>query len=290
MKVRSILGLVLIVLLVGVGVMWVMLSHSRPKGVAGPAADALARKMQRAVAIDKWKKIGVVRWVFRGTDHLLWDRKRGLVRVRWGKGIEVLFRASATTPQDGIVKRNGKLLSTKRAKYLKGAFARWINHRFWLNPLARLFDKGTVRKLVKREGQEHLLVEYSSGGVTPGDAYFFLLGKDLLPKAWQMFVGIIPIKGVQISFEGWIKVAGGAKISTLHQSGLLKLKLTGIKAAADIKGLYPKADPFAALVGKTAPTARREASGAASRPAPRTPVTTQDAAPTSVKPTQPDKR
>lgn len=205
-----------------------------------------------------------------------------LSRVRWGKGkkqIEALFAIGQ--PKGGVAFKGGKKLAGKDLKKaLETGYKRWCNDSFWLNPLAKFFDKGVVRKLVKREGQDHLMIEFTSGGLTPGDVYFFVLGPNKLPIRWHMFVSIIPVKGLQASFDGWKTLETGAKISTIHKLGPLKLKLTEIKAAATLDVLYPKADPFAALVGAP-PKRRRAVRPAASQPVrPAAPRPADDSRPT----------
>lgn len=271
MKKRHIFLSLFVLLLVGVAILWVVASHPKPEGKAGPAADALARAVGKAAKLDAWARTGAIAWNFGGRYVHLWDRKRQLSRVRWGKGrkrTEVLFAIGH--PKEGVATRGGKKLTGKDLKEaLETGYKRWCNDSFWLNPLAKLFDKGVVRKLVKRDGQKHLLIEFTSGGVTPGDTYFFVLGANKLPLRWHMFVSIIPVKGLQASFDGWKTLTTGAKISTVHKLGPLKLKLTEIKAAKTLKGLYPKADPFKALVGGSdKPTPRTRP--AASRPVDRT--------------------
>lgn len=269
MKKRHIFLFLFVLLLVGIAVLWVMASHPRPEGKAGPAADALARAVGKAAGLKGWAKTKAISWNFGDRYRHLWDRRRQLSRVRWGKGkkqTEALFVIAK--PTAGIASRGGKRLTgKKRAKALKQAYKRWCNDSFWLNPLAKLFDKGVTRKLVKQSGGEHLLIEFSEGGVTPGDTYFFVLGPNKLPTRWHMFVSIIPVKGLQASFDGWKTLDTGAKLSTIHKLGPLKLVIKDIKAAASLKALFPT-DPFAALVGTKA-AAPRPAPNPSSRPAAR---------------------
>ena len=68
----------------------------------------------------------------------------------------------------------------------------------------KAFDPGTSRALLKLpNGNDGLLVHYNSGGVTPGDTYLWHLDENGLPVAWQMWVGIIPVGGMQFSWEDW---------------------------------------------------------------------------------------
>jgi hypothetical protein len=98
------------------------------------------------------------------------------------------------------------------------------------------------------DGTRGLLVSYASGGVTPGDAYLWIVGDDGLPRAWKMWVTVIPIGGVQASWERWITLSTGARVATRHAMGPITLELTDVEGASTLGELEPGDDPFAALV------------------------------------------
>jgi hypothetical protein len=230
--------------LVGAVVLW---SKPRPDGEAGPAADALARSIEAAVGKDAWERTGAVTWSFRGRRRHLWDRQRMLDRVEWGDN-QVLVNL---TTQRGLAFKKGVAQSGEAGeKLLKKAYAFYINDSFWLNPLVKLFDDGTVRKQVAQpSGRPALLIQYMSGGLTPGDSYLWLLGDDGRPIENRMWVSILPLKGLGISCEGWVTLSTGAQISTLHKGPLsLAVRLTDVKGAASLAELWPGPDPFAAIV------------------------------------------
>jgi hypothetical protein len=240
------LGLFLLVAL-ALGGACVLLSKPLPDGESGPAADAVGHAIEAAIRRDAWENTGAVRWLFGGRNHHLWDRKRSLARVRWGKS-EVLLNL---TTQQGIALHDGQRVSgDKRDKLLKKAYAHWINDSFWLNPLVKLFDDGVGRKKIAMpDGSTGLLITYGGGGLTPGDSYLWLLPKDGPPRpyAWRMWVSIIPIKGVEASWAGWSELATGAWVATEHKTPLFTLRLTEVAAAATLAELEPGGDPFAPL-------------------------------------------
>ncbi|MEL6864257.1 MAG: hypothetical protein AAFP19_07560, partial [Bacteroidota bacterium] len=96
--------------------------------------------------------------------------------------------------------------------------------------------------------QEGLLVSYSSGGVTPGDSYLWILDESGQPVAWKMWVSIIPIGGLEFSWEDWMELPTGAKIATMHKSSLLDLDMSNIKAGHSLLDLGFKQDPFGPIV------------------------------------------
>lgn len=214
MRALKILAVVLILGVVALAVFVYSLNEPRPHATPGPQADALARSMEAAVHKDAWDRTNVVRWSFFDKHHYVWDKQRGLVEIQWGES-RALFR---TTDQSGRVWNKGTEQAGKdRDQALRTAYAHWINDSFWLNPVVKLFDPGVERGLVTLDdGRQALLVTYTSGGVTPGDAYLWIPGPDGLPEAWRMWVQIIPIGGIKTTWQGWVELSTGAKISTQH--------------------------------------------------------------------------
>lgn len=235
-------------LLVSAGGCFAALSDPLPTPAAGTSAedaDALAREIERAVGAEAWAQTGAVQWTFAGRNEHLWDKERHLARVRW-KDTEVLLDL---TRRDGQATVKGEpVYGDEAAELFEDAWARWANDSFWLNPLVKLFDEGTSRAIVPLDGGgQGLLLTYSSGGVTPGDSYLWILGEDGRPTAWKMWVSVIPVGGVETSWEGWQQLSTGAWVSTAHKGLGLTLEVTGVQGAATLAELTGGADPFAPL-------------------------------------------
>ena len=241
--------IVLVVLALGLAVAVVALSQPRPRAQSGPAADELARRIERAVDKDAWERTQAVRWFFGGRNRHLWDRRRMYARVAWG---DVTAYVNLTT-RGGVVQKGGSWVTGgEQRKLLDKAYAAWINDSYWLNPLTKLFDEGVTRKTVAQpDGSLALEVSYGGVGLTPGDSYLWLLGPDGRPRGWQMWVSILPVKGLFVAWDGWTQLASGAWVATQHQlTGTgVKLDLTDVAGATTLKDLVPGPDPFAMLVG-----------------------------------------
>lgn len=236
MRAFQILGVVLILAIVAVAVLVYSMNEPRPVGTPGAEADTLAHAMEAAVDKDAWERTGAVRWSFFEQHHYVWDRDRGLVQIEWGESRALFHTADRT----GRVWSKGEEQSPEDAEEaLRTAYAYWINDSFWLNPVVKLFDPGVERSLVRLEdGRDALLVSYTSGGVTPGDAYLWIPGEDGLPAAWRMWVQIIPVGGIEVTWEGWKELSTGAKVSTEHQGwGRLMTFITGVEGAEDLEAL-----------------------------------------------------
>lgn len=243
---------ILLVLAVLVGALLLapkLFSRPLPSGTAGPAADELARRVMAATGYAGWQQTGAVAFSFRGKHHHLWDRERGFLRLTVGD--EVVWLDLAT--RRGIAEKAGKPVAAKALPdKLEKAWSYFCNDTFWLNPLAKLFDDGTTRLTAappaEHPGTEGLLIAYASGGVTPGDSYLWIVGADGKPTHWRMWTSILPIKGLEASWESWQELPTGAVIATRHKLGPTTLEIENVRGAAHLAELEPGGDPFAALV------------------------------------------
>jgi hypothetical protein len=210
----------------------------------GPRADSLAHSIMKASGYDAWQQTAIVSWTFADKNKHIWDRERKYSRVEWGKTI-VMFNH---TTMQGKAWNDGEAVEGEELrKLIDNAYNSWANDSFWLNPFEKLYDQGTERAYVKtEEGNDALLITYTSGGNTPGDSYLWICDETGLPIAVKMWVSIIPIKGIHVSWEEWQTLLTGARTAGLHKLSFIKLRLTDIKAASSIRE-FSEEDPFAGL-------------------------------------------
>jgi hypothetical protein len=247
MRAFKILAAILILGLVALVAVGYSLSDPRPSGQSGPEADALARSMEAAVNKDAWDKTGAVRWSFFEQHQYVWDRERDLVELQWGDS-RALFR---TADQTGRVWSKGtEQTGADAEEAVRAAYAYWINDSFWLNPVVKFFDPGVERSLVKLDdGRDALLISYTSGGVTPGDAYLWTPGPDEMPASWRMWVQIIPIGGIETTWDGWVELSTGAKVATQHEGwGRMMTFISNVEGAEDLDALGVEAGLFDPLL------------------------------------------
>lgn len=217
-----------------------------PRGVEGPAAESLARRMNAAVNSDAWARTGAVQWTSGSGARHLWDRARNFERYEKG-ALRVLVDLGR---RRGVAWRGGVALTgSERDAAIETAWRWWANDSFWLNPVPKVFDEGVRRALVRDErGRDALLVSYTVGGVTPGDRYLWILDASGRPRAWRMWVSALPIPGLEASWEGWTTLPTGALLATSHRIVGLRHAVSGLRAASTLAELLPGEDPFAALV------------------------------------------
>jgi len=238
-----ILSILLFTILVIVGF---VLHEPKPAATPSPEADAVAQKMMAAVDKAAWDTTVIISWDFAGRQQYLWDKERNFVKVMWGEQMVLLHTKSVT----GKAFTNGKEVTGDDANDLvQKAWKHFCNDSFWLNAVVKAFDPGTSRSMVETEdGVEAMMVSYESGGVTPGDSYAWILDEDGLPTSYKMWVSIIPIGGVEFTWENWVTLDTGAKIATLHKSAVFDLEMKAVKGAASLEAYGLGEDPFVELL------------------------------------------
>ena len=236
-----IVAALIIALLLGVAT--VAFGHPRPDAAPGPEGDAVAVRMTEALGQAAWDQTGAVSWTFASNSHL-WDRTRHYSQVSWG---ETRVVVDLETQQGRAFHGDQEITDRRAVRLVKKAYAAWVNDSFWLCAPFKANDPGTNRAAVPVEGQDGVLVSYSSGGLTPGDAYLWLLGPDGVPTAWRMWVSVIPVGGVEASWEDWVTLPTGARLATTHRLGPATLRLGDVRGAATLAELAPGPDPFAPL-------------------------------------------
>lgn len=222
---------------------YAILDKPLPKGAAGPQAEELADQMLGAVNDSAWNAIGLISWNFVDKHRFLWDKNRHWVKVSWDN-YEVYVNLNLKT---GTAYAKGKKIERQELtnELVQEAYALWANDSFWLNPITKIKDTGTERSFIANDDPylDELLVTYTSGGVTPGDSYLWLVNRKTgLPQSVSMWVSIVPLGGISFSWENWITTSEGAKISTFHE-GLLNIKITEIETWSSTAD-YPNPQVF----------------------------------------------
>jgi hypothetical protein len=228
----------LLVLLLFLGLSLISLYHyydqELPDGEQGVEADRLAQKMLTAMNYDAYKELDYIEWTFssRGRKRSYkWQKTQGRCTVVWDS-ISVDLNIKAVK-KSSVQVNNLAYIGKMKDDFIRAAEAKFNNDTFWLVAPYKLFDKGVERHLVnQRDGSEALLVTYTSGGNTPGDSYLWFLEEDYKPKAFQMWVSIFPIGGLEASWEKWEKTTNGAYLPRLHKVLFLDLEITRLNTTS----------------------------------------------------------
>ncbi|MEQ8239545.1 MAG: hypothetical protein RIA69_10055 [Cyclobacteriaceae bacterium] len=197
--------IVLLVIVIGGFTVYKINDEPLPEGKTGPEADLVANKMLAALNKEAYDSATMISWSFRGAHQYEWNKPNNEVEVQWDD-ITVNFN---TTTLTGNAKKAGENLKGEALKEaIDQAWQFFANDSFWLVAPYKVFDPGTKRTLVDTPQGYGLLISYSSGGVTPGDSYLWLLDENYFPTGWKMWTQIIPLGGVEFTWTNWEKYGG----------------------------------------------------------------------------------
>ena len=225
---KLIVGFLLFGILALIFLGW-LASEELPKGKTGPEADALAHKMLNALNYQAYKNTRFLEWSYQGgANQYVWDKSKGLVTVKW-KGIAV--NLNLNHPENSLVSQNNETVSGDiKPELIEKALKNFNNDSFWLVAPYKVFDQGTERTLINLEdGNKALLVTYNSGGTTPGDSYLWVLNENGFPISYKMWVSIIPIGGLEASWDDWIISKSGAYLPKSHKIGPITLSMGNVE-------------------------------------------------------------
>ncbi len=225
-KLLKILGILILGLLIFA---WVK-HQPLPKGHSPLGADVLANKMLQALNYEKYSDTRFLEWSYRnGANKYKWDKLNGMVEINWDNYSVLL---NLVDSEKSKAKKIGDSLSKeKENKVIAKALKMFNNDSFWLVAPYKVFDDGTHRNIVDLDnGSQGLLVSYSKGGTTPGDSYLWKLNENYFPISFKMWVKIIPLGGLEATWDDWQVMQSGAFLPKSHQLGPLTLDMGRIKA------------------------------------------------------------
>lgn len=211
-----------------IGYLYFKYHEDIPQGKQGVEAEILAVKMLDALDFTAYKKTNYIEWSFRNKHHYKWEKDKNICAVYW-KDYKVILHLndienSKVYAHNFIVKGDiEKELREKAIDYFN-------NDSFWLVAPYKIYDPGTERRLVTLEnGDEALLVTYTTGGSTPGDSYLWILNDDGKPISFKMWVSILPLKGLEASWSNWITTESGAQLPSFHKLLFFGLEIRVVK-------------------------------------------------------------
>jgi len=191
---------------------YLIIDKPRPTGTQGNDAEVLADKMLSALNKPAYDSLEFIGFTFKGIHSYAWDKKSNNVTVKWNE--QEVFLDLNQNPE------GFNLLEYKAYQY-------FINDTFWLVAPFKVKDKGGIRSTVDTDEGKGLLVTYTQGGVTPGDTYLWILDERGFPTAWKLWVDIVPVGGLEFSWENWREVED-VFFSLKHESLVLDLEITNL--------------------------------------------------------------
>ncbi len=208
-KILRFFGFLLLVLLAIVMSIYVIIDKPLPNGTLGQDAEKLTDEMLTALNKPGFDSLVYIEFTFRNSNHYRWDRFNNSVVVKWA--------------EEEVYLDLNRSMDTYNLLEVK-AYQKFINDSFWLIAPFKVRDDGVIRSTVEVENGRGLLVTYSSGGLTPGDSYLWIIGEDGLPVAWKLWTSNIPVGGLELSWAGWVKL-NEVWFSTVHDGKMTTVPL-----------------------------------------------------------------
>ncbi len=205
-----------------------------PKGIKGEKLDKLYKNVLLASNVDSLSKQNYLKFSFTALGKqrdYVWARIENCVQAELDD-ILVQYNKKDNKKYVAFYKlKDGSLAEIKNSKKEKviarKAYKNFTNDFFWFNPILHIQDKKKINILYVEPNS--LLVTYLNGGVTPGDTYLFHFDDDTsLIKKMQMWVSIIPIKGLEINFENYQIVNQQFRIAKIRKKGILNIEIKNI--------------------------------------------------------------
>lgn len=229
-RIKIILGIVIFFTLPSLlyfGYIYLKYHDDLPIGIEGQEADNLAIKMLEALDYEAYQKTKYIEWTHRNRTRYHWDKVNNICTVTW-KDFKVDLHLKFPERSKAYI-HSFNVINEQRDELVQKAINYFNNDSFWLAAPYKVFDEGVVRKLVKYEGKDALLVTYTSGGSTPGDSYLWILDNNYKPIKWKMWTSLLPIDGLEASWSDWTTTQSGAQLPTFHKVLMLGIEMDHIK-------------------------------------------------------------
>lgn len=210
-------------------ILFAIYNEPLPSGIKSQNADALAQKMLTALNYEAYLETRFLEWSFaNGKHHYRWDKEADTALVMWSDYVVSLDLKVAGKGR--VAKDKIPLEGLEKEKLIKKATSFFNNDSFWLVAPFKVFDTGTERSIVSlKDGTQALLVTYTSGGDTPGDSYLWKLQPNGFPISFKMWVSIIPIGGIEASWDEWQVTESGAFLPSKHSIGPITLDMGDVR-------------------------------------------------------------
>ena len=227
-NILKIIGALVVILFLFFGFLYLKYNDDLPQGAQGPLADALANKMLTALNAEAYAETHYLEWSYRKNQYK-WYKIDDNCEVTWDD-FKVILNFNDPSSSKAYV-HNFEVRHEQADELIDKALKSFYNDSFWLVAPFKAFDEGTERRLVLTDsGEEALLVTYTSGGVTPGDSYLWLLEDSGKPYAFRFWTSIVPIKGLEASWQDWITTESGVLLPGSHKVSFLKMSMGDVKA------------------------------------------------------------
>ena len=223
-----IVAALLILLFLSILSLRLILHKKKPEGIAGPEAERIAYEMVEHLNIDAYRSTDIIEWHKNGRKYR-WNKLNQRAFIQYDSISIVL---NITDYRKSSVEINGqKVNQNLKDELSENAYKYFINDSFWAFAPFKVFDNGTKRSIVTlNNGMTGLLVDYTLGGVTPGDSYLWHLDSLYRPVGFQMWTKVIPIGGIYASWEDWTTTETDFLVSQKHKVYFYNINIDSVQA------------------------------------------------------------
>ncbi|SDG57088.1 hypothetical protein [Psychroflexus sediminis] len=216
----GVLGLIIVVTLIGF-----FMSEDLPEGKQGPEADRFAQQILKELNYEAFQNTEIISWTFADLHSYEWHKDKNYVLV---------------TSDNYKVKLNLKdydkseVISSKdqdSTEIIQTSIKNFNNDSYWLIAPYKIMEDHVERRLVTKDGEKSLLVTFTSGGSTPGDSYLWKVDENYRPTAFEMWVSIIPVGGIEAKWKDWVETQSGMILSTKKSVFGIPIEITNLKTS-----------------------------------------------------------
>ncbi len=210
------------------GFVYLKYNETLPTGVVSAETDVMANRMLNALNYKAYKATNYIEWTFKNRHHYKWSKNKNTCEVYFKNyKVDLNFNALETSQ---VYQDNQLVLNAKKNSLIKKAVSYFNNDSFWLVAPYKVFDEGVKRTLVTLDNNKKaLLVTYAKGGTTPGDSYLWFFDEDGKPVSFKMWVSILPINGLEVTWGKWVTASTDAVFATQHQLFFLDIGISNLK-------------------------------------------------------------
>ena len=233
------LGSILIIVFSGIAititVILVNSSQDIPPGEGGKPAELLSEQIQKAVNTNAWDRTAAVEFTVSSSQnrHFI-DKKRKLYEVQFSEGNDTYLVQFDDNNHFTAYRNDEKLSGSELQNAYETAKTARDTDLFWFHPFP-LIRKNTI---LKKVGNQALLVTFTQ---KDNDTYLIVTDASHRPTHWKMWTKKYPLKGMESSFDEWVKIGNGISLSLLRQNDFQEIRFTD----AAVHEYYPvKEDRF----------------------------------------------
>lgn len=220
------------------GYMYFKYHEDLPSPNPSPAADVAALNMLKTLNYEAYKNTSYIEWTFKKRHHYKWMKPEHYCEVYW-KNIQVNLQLN-TPERSKVLINNTPVQGPEAQELIQKAQNYFTNDSFWLIAPYTVFNTGTTRSLIPLDNNKQgLLVNYPETKASKGDTYLWMLDANHKPYAFKMWNNLLPIDGLEASWNDWTTSETGALFPSFHNILFFGFEITDLKTSESLPEITP---------------------------------------------------